>query len=386
MDYFIQEEKYIEKYPNPITIDGTETILYQMKNCICKIINKDGINGTGFFCRIPYNNQLLPFLITNYHVLNENIYRNKEKIELTLNDGKKAIIINLDNSRIKFTDEELDITIVQLKPKQDKINYFLDIDDNINTNLENLYNNKSIYILHYPKGNIVNVSYGLSSKIIDYNLNHFCSTEEGSSGGPILSLDSFKVIGIHKGSPKNKILNFNIGTFIKSVIQKFNKKNNNTNYNYNINNEVYYQNSYNQEMNNMNNINYINYSNIDNQNSNYLIENNLINSNIKGINESIKNSQTKYQSIIKPTIFRNIIVRKPIERGPKNLVEGLNEEFGMYNNELLSSSVNKEINNGPIIRTPIIKNQRLGSIIDHNIKVLPMVYGGTRVSNESNIN
>ena len=51
MDYFIQEEKYIEKYPNPITIDGTETIIYQMKNCICKIINKDGINGTGFFCR-----------------------------------------------------------------------------------------------------------------------------------------------------------------------------------------------------------------------------------------------------------------------------------------------------------------------------------------------
>ena len=136
----------------------------------------------------------------------------------------------------------------------------------------------------------------------------------------------------------------------------------------------------------MNNINYINYYNIDNKNSNYLIENNLINSNIKGINEQVKNSQSKYQSIIKPTIFRNIIVRKPIERGPKNLVEGLNEEFGMYNNELLSSSINKEINNGHIIRTPIIKNQRLGSIIDHNIKVLPMIYGGTRVSNESNIN
>ena len=92
-----------------------------------------------FFVGIPYNNQLLPFLITNYHILNENIYRNKEKIELTLNDGKRAIIINLDNSRIKFTDKELDIAIVQLKPKQDKINYFLDIDDNINTHLENLF-------------------------------------------------------------------------------------------------------------------------------------------------------------------------------------------------------------------------------------------------------
>ena len=33
MENYIQE-KYIEKSPNPLTIEGTETILFQMKNRI----------------------------------------------------------------------------------------------------------------------------------------------------------------------------------------------------------------------------------------------------------------------------------------------------------------------------------------------------------------
>ena len=31
------------------------------------------------------------------------------------------------------------------------------------------------------------------------NIYHFCSTEGGSSGAPILNLENFKVIGIHRG-------------------------------------------------------------------------------------------------------------------------------------------------------------------------------------------
>ena len=63
---------------------------------------------------------------------------------------------------------------------------------------------KSIYILHYPKGKL-NVSYGLINIIIDNKtINHYCITEEGSSGSPILSLETFKLIGIHYGSSKKK--------------------------------------------------------------------------------------------------------------------------------------------------------------------------------------
>ena len=52
-------------------------------------------------------------------------------------------------------------------------------------------------------------------------LYHLCSTEGGSSGSPILSLDSLKLIGIHTGfSKSNKC---NIGLFIRYAIDEFNK-------------------------------------------------------------------------------------------------------------------------------------------------------------------
>ena len=45
-------------------------------------------------------------------------------------------------------------------------------------------------------------------------IKHTCSTNYGSSGAPILLLETLKVIGIHTGS-----LNiFNFGIFIKIII------------------------------------------------------------------------------------------------------------------------------------------------------------------------
>ena len=55
-------EAEIEEQPIPVDIEGTKLILFQMENCICKIINDNGIKGTGFFCKIPFpdkNNLLI---------------------------------------------------------------------------------------------------------------------------------------------------------------------------------------------------------------------------------------------------------------------------------------------------------------------------------------
>jgi len=49
---------------------------------------------------------------------------------------------------------------------------------------------------------------------------HKCSTEHGSSGGPIILLNTVKVIGVHKGSSNN---NFNYGTLLQYPILAFNK-------------------------------------------------------------------------------------------------------------------------------------------------------------------
>ena len=105
-------------------------------------------------------------------------------------------------------DKTVDITIIEIRPNKDGINNYLEIDENeINKDIENLeleYIKKSVYILHYPNEEL-RVSYGLTNDLIDNKtINHFCNTEDGSSGSPILSLKTFQVIGIHYGSSQNK--------------------------------------------------------------------------------------------------------------------------------------------------------------------------------------
>ena len=227
MEEDIQQEKYIKTSPEPVSLEGTEKILSQMKNSICKIHKLNGSNATGFFCKIKYFNKqnLLPVLITNNHVLNEDDIADKKNVCITINNEKENKSIYIDESRKKYTSSKFDITIIEIKIKEDNIdiNNFLEIDETIYKNrlfVETALINKSIYIIHYPKGKNVKVSYGLLSNIIDNDINHLCCTEEGSSGAPIISLETNKVIGIHIGCTNNNF-KFNKGKFIKYSINSF---------------------------------------------------------------------------------------------------------------------------------------------------------------------
>lgn len=72
-----------------------------------------------------------------------------------------------------------------------------------------------MYIIQYPEGNAA-VSYGLLNKIDKYEIQHLCSTKNGSSGSPILYLKTKKVIGIHKNASKKD--NFNGGTLLNVLL------------------------------------------------------------------------------------------------------------------------------------------------------------------------
>ena len=223
----MDQENLIEKQPLPVSLEGTKKIIEQMENCICKIYPNKGGTGTGFFCKIPFNNNLLPVLITNNHILNEKDIDNNQIIKLLINNKVKQI--EIDSSRKKYTnsDKNIDITIIEIIPNKDGIQNYLEIDEkDIYKDKENIkleYKDKSIYILHYPN-NELNVSYGLIKDIIDNKkIQHNCNTEKGSSGSPILSLKTFKVIGIHCGNYVNFELNY--GSFIGYSIDEINKCN-----------------------------------------------------------------------------------------------------------------------------------------------------------------
>ena len=219
------QEILFQDQPSPVSLQGTKKILFQLENYICQICLKNGGKGTGFFTKILFQNKLLPVLITNNHVLKEEDIENNKIIKLTrynnIEKKDEDISIEIDDSRIRYTNIEIDITIVEIKPEEDKINNYLEINEEEMT--ENQYKKSSIYILHYP--NEKYVSYGLINELIEYKtIIHHCNTEKGSSGSPILLLKSNKVIGVHCGGKKSYNNEYNYGTYIKYAIKEINKK------------------------------------------------------------------------------------------------------------------------------------------------------------------
>ena len=211
-------EKHIEKLPRPITINSTECILKQMKNFICRIDLDEKNHGSGFFCKIQFSkNEVLPVLITCNHIIDDDFLSNNQFLKIFIYQKH----INLSLEKIKYyTDKQYDITILEVKSNE--INNFLELDNDlaIKSNIKEF--NDSIYIIHYPSSSFNEnvVSYGTINITKDkIKFEHFCSTEDGSSGSPILDITNNKVIGIHTGASTSFKINY--GSFLNESINNF---------------------------------------------------------------------------------------------------------------------------------------------------------------------
>ena len=192
------------------------------ENCICKIIAKSV--GTGFFCRIEHEGGLIPVLITNYHVIDDEYMEKNDKLKYYINNDSYVIDINKDSKLYSSSRDKYDIMIIRLKEGQAKA--YLKIDNNIfKDNSENNYGYEDIYILHYPDAKEAKISFGNGlEKENDYYIKHELHTEHGSSGGPILSQNTNWVIGIHKAAKKlDGEYKYNIGTFLKFPLNELKK-------------------------------------------------------------------------------------------------------------------------------------------------------------------
>ena len=199
----IKKENLIKRQPIEVSLESKKKILFQMNNCICKLCLKNDEIGIGFLCRFPFINNALPALITDNHIIN--YIDNNKCIKLKFNNEVKEI--KIDNSRKIRHGEKFDITIIEIKPNRDKIYNYLEINENdIYKNekfLELEYKKREIYIIYYENEE-VNVSYGLINEMKkNKNINYYCKKEDRSFGSPILSLKTFKVIGIHYDNSQN---------------------------------------------------------------------------------------------------------------------------------------------------------------------------------------
>ena len=212
---------------NPsMNIEERELIYKNIKNSICKIIINDNQEGYGFFCKIinREKSNLVPVLITNYSTLSLEYIKTNVTLKILLNEGQEIKYISLDEARINYTNEDINITIIEIKPKIDEINSFLEIDENLyeNINLNEIFNNKNIYIIERPHFKRDFISITQLQNINNNTLEYMVKTAFGCLGTPIFNLENHKIIGIHMNEIQSE-KNYNI--CLKIVIDEFIKRN-----------------------------------------------------------------------------------------------------------------------------------------------------------------
>ena len=163
----------------------------QKENAICKLISDSGTPlGTGFFCQTTIKYKTIKFLFTCNHVLDKSKIQIGSIIQLKDKDTTKNIKIT--KNRFVCTNEELDYTCIEIFYDKNFMKYF-EIEPNINCdNPFEEYKDDSIVIMQCPGVEDVLVTEGEIEEIKNNkNIIYSLSTNDGSSGSPILLLLEF---------------------------------------------------------------------------------------------------------------------------------------------------------------------------------------------------
>ena len=190
-------------------------MINRASKAICKIniMEKERqTQGSGFFMII---NDKLKCLVTCQHIVHSNLVDNSISIEIY---GNKLKEIKLNNRYMEFF-KDLDISIIEIKDSDDFIQEVEFFETDLNyINGYDQYNNISIFILQYAKGEL-SVSSGKIIEILDnHEFGHNAGTDFGSAGSPIILINSSKVIGIHKAKDKDRQIKY--GSFIGEMIKR----------------------------------------------------------------------------------------------------------------------------------------------------------------------
>ena len=109
--------------------------------------------GTGFFFKYKIDNTEKYYFITNNHVLDSNAINDNNYLSIIYKNEEEQI--NLNDNRLKLTNDKLDYTIIEILTIDEiftKIKDYFEIDDYImNNQSKNNYKNQDICIVQYPK-------------------------------------------------------------------------------------------------------------------------------------------------------------------------------------------------------------------------------------------
>ena len=138
----------MDEYPKSVTMESTKIIYNQMNDSFYKIQGKDNKLGIGLFCKIKIKNKVILVLLTSYHLIDEEYIKNNFGIKIKIN--KEFKFINFGDKRLKYINNEYDLSIIEIKENK-KINLnFFEIDESLYGEESPIFLSKeTIYILHH---------------------------------------------------------------------------------------------------------------------------------------------------------------------------------------------------------------------------------------------
>ena len=193
-------------------------------NAICKIKTFEGI-GTGFFIELKKQNKIIYCLMTNEHVITQQMIANKIIVEIKYNNQNYSLFIKLDKNERYIQDFlylGIDATIVEILYKdniqKDYFNKYFLLPNYDYLRGYDIFINQNIYVFQYPLGEKLSKSEGIIKEVNEYKnqMSHLAKTLIGSSGSPIIIRGTKTVLGIHK--QKNKKEKENYANFIGPII------------------------------------------------------------------------------------------------------------------------------------------------------------------------
>ena len=192
-------------------------------------IEKGNLIGTGFFMKLNIKGNIIHFLITCYHNINEQDVESKITIDIFYGKSyeEKKMSIKLDDKErfITYFKGDKDVTVIEvLKKDQIPEDKYLIPDSSYKYGF-NSYKTEKFMLAGYPNDIIYqkerHIASGEITDIDDFDFEHTIDTRNGSSGAPICLISNVQVVGIHKQGHKTKPINY--GTFLGIIIDDLEK-------------------------------------------------------------------------------------------------------------------------------------------------------------------
>ena len=92
-------------------------------DCLCKIFGKT--IGTGFFCKMIYQNELIPVLITSYQVIDDKFVQSNNSLKVYINEKLK--LININENKIIYSSPINEYDLIVIRLQDGEIDHYLKI-------------------------------------------------------------------------------------------------------------------------------------------------------------------------------------------------------------------------------------------------------------------